>query len=100
MKTDIISFIEVSYEELKSLPFEDLRIKIIQNIKPYFDGIHNMTFEEIISLREKVKETRKEKFRFSHENTKDISKERIQLALTHLAKLFRKLDDEIKNQNI
>ena len=98
MKSNIISFISISYDELRSLPLEDLEIKIGQSIKPYFENISNMTVEEMVNLREKIKDTRKEKFRFSQENTKNISKERIQLALMHLAKLFRKLDYEIKAQ--
>ena len=46
-------------------------------------------------MRNEVKDTRKQRFRFSQETT-DISKNRIQIALTHLAKLFRNLDDQIK----
>lgn len=98
MKSNIISFIGVSYDELRSLPLEDLEIKIAQNIKPYFENISNMTVSEMVNLRENVKDTRKEKFRFSQETTKNISKERIQLALMYLANLFRKLNCEIKDQ--
>lgn len=75
-----------------------LEERITKNIEPYFKKISQMNLNEKIKLREAVKQTRKEKFRFSQEITKDIPKERIQLALSHLAKLFRRLDDEIKNK--
>ena len=72
-----------------------LEQKIEENIKSYFE-ISKLNLDEKIKMREDVKKTRKQKFRFSQEITKDIPKDRIQLALSHLAKLFRKLDDEIK----
>ena len=75
-----------------------LEEEVTKNIQPYFEKISQLNLDEKITLREDVKQTRKERFRFSQEITKDISKERIQLALSHLAKLFRRLDDEIKNQ--
>lgn len=71
---------------------------IRKNIKPYFEKISQMSLDEKIKLQEDVKAIRKIKFRFSHEITKDIPKERIQLALSYLAKLFRRLNDEIKNE--
>ena len=95
---EIILFIGVSYDELKSNQMDKLEERINKNIKPYFEKISQMSLDENIKLREYVKQTRKVKFRFSPEITKDIPKERIQLALSHLAKLFRRLDDEIKNQ--
>lgn len=99
MSQEVISFIGVSYEELKSIPIDKLEEEITKNIQPYFERIYQMDLDEKIKLREDVKQTRKEKFRFSQDITKDIPKERIQLALSHLAKLFRRLDDEIKNSN-
>lgn len=75
-----------------------LEEKITENITTYFEKILYMSKEEMIKMREEIKEIRKERFRFSQEITKDISKDRIQLALSHLAKLFRRLDEEIKNQ--
>ncbi len=98
MSQEVISFIGISYDELKSSPMVKLEEEIINNIQPYFEKISQMDLDKKIKLREDVKQTRKEKFRFSQEITKDIPKERIQLALSHLAKLFRILDDEIKNQ--
>ncbi len=98
MSQEIISFIEVSYDQLKSSPIDKLEEEITKNIQPYFEKISQMDLDEKIKLREYVKQTRKEKFRFSQEITKDIPKERIQIALSHLAKLFRRLDDEIKNE--
>ena len=94
-----ISFIGVSYDELNSMPMNQLEEKITENITPYFEKILYMSKEEMIKMREEVKETRKERFRFSQESTKDIPKDRIQLALSYLAKLFRRLDDEIKRKN-
>ena len=98
MNQEIISFIGISYDELKSTPIDKLEGEITKNIQPYFEKISQMDLDEKIKFREDVKQTRKEKFRFSQEITKDIPKERIQLALSHLAKLFRRLDDEIKIQ--
>ena len=98
MDLKIISFIEVSYDELNSMPIKELEAKINQNIEQYLDRISNMSIQKIIEMREDVKETRKQRFRFSQEITSEIPKERIQIALTHLAKLFRKLDDEIKDK--
>ena len=95
MSKDIISFIEVSYEDLNSESLNQLEDKIKKNLNPYFEKISKMTNDEKIKLREEVKQTRKEKFRFSQEKTQDIPKERIQLALSHLARLFRAVDDEI-----
>ena len=95
MNKDIISFIEVSYEDLNSEPLKQLEDKIKKNLNPYFEKISKMTIDEKIKLREEVKQTRKEKFRFSQEKTQAIPKERIQLALSQLARLFRAVDDEI-----
>ena len=95
MSKDIISFIEVSYEDLNSESLNQLEDKIKKNLNPYFEKISTMTIDEKIKLREEVKQTRKEKFRFSQEKTQDIPKERIQLALSQLARLFRAVDDEI-----
>ncbi|MCV0372436.1 MAG: hypothetical protein K5793_02665 [Nitrosarchaeum sp.] len=97
MKSDNISFIDVSYDELNSMPLKALEAKIIENMKLYHAKISSMSIEQVTKMREDVKETRKQKFRFSQE-TANISKDRIQIALTHLAKLFRKLDDQIKDQ--
>ncbi len=93
---DIIEFIGISYYELKTIPIKELEIKINQNIKLYFEKISNMNLEQLIDMKEEVKNTRKQKFRFSQEVTSDIPKERIQIALSHLAKLFRSLDNQIK----
>ena len=98
MSFKIISFIGVSYDELNSMPIKELEIKISQNIEQYFDRISNMSIQKMIDMREDVKETRKQKFRFSQNITSEIPKERIQIALTYLAKLFRRLDDEIKDK--
>lgn len=98
MSFKIISFIGVSYDELNSIPIKELEIKISQNIEQYFDRISNMSIQKMIDMREDVKETRKQKFRFSQDITSEIPKERIQIALTYLAKLFRRLDDEIKDK--
>ena len=98
MSLKIISFIDVSYDELNSMPIKELTEKISQNLEQYLDRISNMSVQEMIEMREDVKETRKQKFRFSQDITSEIPKERIQIALTHLAKLFRKLDDEIKDK--
>ena len=92
-----ISFIGVTYNELKSLPIKILEEKIVQEIRPYFEKISKMNLEEQITMREDVKNTRKMNFRFSQDATKDIPKIRIQIALSHLAKLFQKLDSDIKN---
>ena len=96
MNSDIIEFIGISYYELKTIPIKELEIKINQNIKLYFEKISNMNLEQLIDMKEEVKNTRKQKFRFSQEVTSDIPKERIQIALSHLAKLFRSLDNQIK----
>ena len=96
MSLDAIEFIGVSHHELKAMPIKELEIKIEQNIRPHFEKISSMSLDQLIDMREEVKDTRKQKFRFSQEITSDISKERIQIALTYLAKLFRKLDDQIK----
>lgn len=93
---DIIEFIGISYYELKDTPIQELEIRINQNIKAYFEKIPSMSLEQLVRFREEVKNTRKEKFRFSQEKTADIPKERIQIALTHLAKLFTSLDNQIK----
>ena len=98
MSQEVISFIGVSYYELKSKPMDKLEEKIIKNIKQYYERISQMDLDEKIKLREDVKQTRKIKFRFSQDITKEIPKERIQLALSYLAKLFRILDDKIKNE--
>ena len=98
MSFKIISFIGVSYDELNSIPIKELEIKISQNIEQYFDRISNMSIQKMIDMREDVKETRKQKFRFSQDITSEIPKERIQIALTYLAKLFRRLDNEIKDK--
>jgi len=98
MSFKIISFIGVSYDELNSMPIKELEIKISQNIEQYFDRISNMSIQKMIDMRDDIKETRKQKFRFSQNITSEIPKERIQIALTYLAKLFRRLDDEIKDK--
>ena len=98
MSFKIISFIGVSYDELNSIPIKELEIKISQNIEQHFDRVSNMNIQKMIDMREDVKETRKQKFRFSQDITSEIPKERIQIALTYLAKLFRRLDDEIKDK--
>lgn len=98
MSFKIISFIGVSYDELNSMPIKELEIKISQNIEQYFDSISNMSIQKMIDMRDDIKETRKQKFRFSQNITSEIPKERIQIALTYLAKLFRRLDDEIKDK--
>ena len=98
MSFKIISFIGVSYDELNSMPIKELEIKISQNLDQYFDRISNMSIQKMIDMREDVKETRKQKFRFSQDITSEIPKERIQIALTYLAKLFRRLDNEIKDK--
>ena len=95
VNSDIIAFIDVSYDELSLMPIKNLEEKIAQNIKSYLDGIPQMNNKEKIDMRELVKETRKMRFRFS-QKTENISKERIQIALTYLAKLFRVLNDDIK----
>ena len=95
MRSEIISFIDVSYDELNSKPIKHLENKIKKNLNPYFEKISKMTNDEKIKLREEVKQIRKEKFRFSQEKTQDIPKERIQLALSQLARLFRAVDNEI-----
>ena len=64
MNKDVISFIEVSYEDLNSESLNQLEDKIKKNLNPYFEKISKMTNNEKIKLREEVKQTRKEKFRF------------------------------------
>ena len=98
MNTEIIEFIDVSYDELAFMPVEDLEKKISQNVMSYLDHMSSMSLSEKIGMREYVKETRKRKFRFSQEKTHDVPKERIQIALSNLAKLFRALNDDIKKQ--
>ena len=98
MNFKIISFIGVSYDELSTMPIKELEIKISQNLEQYFGKISNMSMQKMVEMREEVKETRKQKFRFSQDITSEIPRERIQIALTYLAKLFRKLDDEIKDK--
>jgi len=96
MKDDIIAFIDVTYAEIALMPIEDLDEKIAHNIEAYLDKIDCLSEDEKISMREKVKDTRKMKFRFSQEITQDIPKDRIQIALSKLAKLFRALNNDIK----
>jgi len=96
MKDDIIAFIDVTYAEIALMPIEDLDKKIAHNIEAYLDKIDCLSEDEKISMREKVKDTRKMKFRFSQEITQDIPKDRIQIALSQLAKLFRALNNDIK----
>ena len=91
-----VSFIGITYKELESLPIDILEERILQEIKPYFEKINKMNLAEKIRMREDVKNARKMDFRFSQEITKDIPKIRIQIALSHLAKLFQRLDGEIK----
>lgn len=100
MSFKVIPFIEISYDELRSMPVKELEIKISQNLKKYLDGISNMSIQEMMEMREDVKETRKQKFRFSQDITSEIPKDRIQIALTNLAKLFRKLDERIRFKEI
>ena len=97
MSSEVISFIGVSYDQLNSMPIQQLQEKIAQNMQPYFHKVIGLSQDEKIKLREQVKETRKMKFRFSQEITKDITKDRIQIALSELAKLFRRLDEDIKS---
>ena len=99
MTSEIIEFIDVSYDELACMPVENLEKKISQNVMNYLDQISSMSLNEKIDMQERVKETRKIKFRFSQEKTHDIPKERIQIALSNLAKLFRVLNDDIKKQD-
>ncbi len=98
MSNEVISFIGVSYDDLKSMSVIQLNKIIVENMKSYFEEISQMTLDEKIKLREDIKETRKMKFRFSQEITKEIPKERIQIGLSQLAKLFRRLDEDIKNE--
>lgn len=98
MTAEIIEFVDISYDELAFMPVENLEKKILQNIMNYLDQMSSMSLSEKIDMREHVKETRKRKFRFSQEKTHDIPKERIQIALSNLAKLFRALNDDIKKQ--
>ena len=100
MKNDIIEFIGVTYQEIALTPIENLNKKIAQNIEVHLDKIHCLSKDEKISMREKVKDTRKMKFRFSQEMTQDIPKNRNQIALSQLAKLFRVLNDDIKKDEI
>ncbi len=74
--------------------YSELEGRINANLTPYFDGIDFMSQGELEGLREAVKETRKQKFRFT--NTDDIEKVRVQLALSKLAHLFRLVDDRAK----
>ena len=96
MSRDFIPFIDISYDELSSMSINQLEKKITKNIELYFEKISHMSLDEKMKMQEDVKETRKAKFRFSQEITKDISKDRIQLALSQLAKLFQRLDKDIK----
>ncbi len=77
--------------------YDELEGRINANLIPYFDGIEFMTDEELVRLRDSVKETRKRNFRFT--NTDDIEKIRIQLALSKLAGLFRLADEKIRNMH-
>ena len=45
MSLDVIEFIDVSYDELKTSPINKLEIKINENIKSYFEKIPNMSLE-------------------------------------------------------
>ena len=96
MSRDFIPFIDISYDELNSMSMYQLEKKVTRNIECYFEKISNMSLDEKIRLREDVKETRQVKFRFSQEFTKDIPKDRIQFALSQLAKLFQRLDSDVK----
>ena len=96
MKDNPIAFIGVTYADLASMSIEDLDKKITQNIESHLDKIYCLSEDEKINMREKVKNTRKMKFRFSQEMTQDIPKDRIQIALSQLAKLFRALNNDIK----
>ncbi|MDH3191374.1 MAG: hypothetical protein OEM18_01630 [Nitrosopumilus sp.] len=98
MSRDFIPFIDISYDELSSMSINQLEKKITKNIELYFEKISHMSLDEKMKMQEDVKETRKAKFRFSQEITKDISKDRIQLALSQLAKLFQRLDKDIKKK--
>ncbi len=77
------------------MEYVKLEHKIDTKLIPYFDGVDSMSMQELEDLRESVKQTRKQKFRFT--NTEDIDKIRIQLALSKLAKLFRLINDKINN---
>ncbi len=77
------------------MKYSELEGRINANLTPYFDGIDFMSRGELEGLREAVRETRKQKFRFA--DTDDIEKARIQLALSKLARLFRLVDDKISS---
>ena len=76
------------------MEYVQLEDKINASLIPYFEDIDSMDREDLESMRNSVKETRKQKFRYT--NTDDIEKIRIQLALSKLARLFRCIDDKIK----
>lgn len=91
---DAISYIGVTYSELRDMEYGALEGRINANLIPYFDGIDFMSRAELENLRESVKEVRRRSFRFA--DTDDIEKARIQLALSKLARLFRLADDKIR----
>lgn len=96
MNEEKIPYIGVSYAELRDMEYSVLEGRINANMIPYFDGIEFMSSGELERLRDAVKETRKQKFRLAHDQTGDIERIRIQLALSKLAGLFRLADDRLK----
>jgi hypothetical protein len=96
VRSEVIPFIGVSYDDLNSMPIIQLKEIITKNMVPYFEKISQMDLDEKIKMLEDIKETRKANFRFSQDITRDIQKDRIQIALAQLARLFRRLNEEIK----
>lgn len=88
-----IAYIGVSHSELRDTEYSELEDRIDANLAPYFGGIDHMSREDLELLRDAVKETRKQSFRFT--DTDDIEKIRIQLALSRLARLFRLAGDKL-----
>lgn len=79
------------------MEYENLECAVDANLKPHLERIKEMDAEELIRLRNAVKETRRQKFRFAHELTGGIEPVRIQLALARLAALYRAADKRINS---
>lgn len=90
-----IPYIGVSYSDLRDMEYDALRERIRAGLAPHLDRVDLMGRGELERLRDDVKHTRKYKFRFAHDRTGDIGRDRIQLALAGLAGLFRRAGDRM-----
>ena len=93
-----IRFIGVTYEELASMDLEKLRDVMERSLLPYMSEAGDAAdLQRLVEMRDGVRMTRRNNFRFAHNLTESIEKERIRMALSGLARLFRLLDEMIKS---